>query len=143
MLKTTGCGVELSPEALNVFYKNQAALHMQGRTSAHQLSLFDPLPPQLRDCDLVVSNPPYILEKKEVEHSVAQFEPKMALYEVPNMWQALVDRTLETRATKAVFEVGEREQIDETISLFEKKGWKAEGRKDSAGKWRTVWASSR
>lgn len=141
MLKTTGYGVELSPEALKVFYKNQVALHMQGRTSAHELSLFNPLPPQLRDCELVVSNPPYILEKKEVERSVAQFEPDMALYEVPNLWQALVDRTLETTATKAVFEVGEREQIDEIVGLFELKGWKAEGRKDSAGKWRTVWAS--
>lgn len=142
LLKTKGWALDLSPDAIEVFRKNQQALGMEACTDVMLGDLYRPLPPSVRNCDLVVANPPYIINKHEVEPSVARFEPEMALYETPDIWEALVARTLETTATRAVFELGSATQIDECVGLFQSAGWSAEGRKDGAMNWRTVWASS-
>lgn len=73
---------DLSPEALAVAKKNMQRHKLSGRVSCVQADALKPVPPFLGKFDMIVSNPPYITgeEMKELEPSVVDFEPHMALY---------------------------------------------------------------
>ena len=73
---------DLSREALAVAKKNVALHHMGGRVSCVQADAMDTPPAFLGQFDMIVSNPPYIDAKdmEELEVSVKDFEPRMALF---------------------------------------------------------------
>lgn len=73
---------DLSREALAVAKKNVALHHMTGRVSCVQVDAMADPPAFLGQFDMIVSNPPYIdaRDMEELEVSVKDFEPHMALY---------------------------------------------------------------
>ena len=69
---------DVSPDALEVAKKNFETYHAPVRTL-----LGAGLAPYIEakmNLDIIVSNPPYILNKEEVQDSVKRFEPELALY---------------------------------------------------------------
>lgn len=137
----SGTGVDISEQALDVFKLNLTKLGLQRKCRYRLHDVFKPLPTELRECTLITANPPYIKSISDADTQVSLYEPGVALLEPKSMYEQLVLRVMETSASRAVFEVGCKDQINLCISLFAKNGWKAHGEKDGAGLWRTVWAS--
>lgn len=73
---------DLSQEALAVAKQNIVAHHLTGRVSCVRVNALEAPPAFLGKFDLIVSNPPYITTREmlELPHSVAGFEPRMALH---------------------------------------------------------------
>lgn len=73
---------DLSKDALAIAKKNIQLNHLGGRVSCVQVDARKTPPAFLGKFDMIVSNPPYIsaLEMEELPRSVADFEPRMALY---------------------------------------------------------------
>ena len=73
---------DLSQEALAVAKQNIVLNKLTGRVSCVKADALDTPPAFLGKFDLIVSNPPYIptREMLELPHSVAGFEPRMALH---------------------------------------------------------------
>ena len=73
---------DLSQDALNVAKQNIVLHHLTGRVSCVKANALEEAPAFLGKFDLIVSNPPYITTRDmlELPHSVAGFEPRMALH---------------------------------------------------------------
>ena len=73
---------DLSQEALAVAKQNIVLHHLTGRVSCVKANALEEPPAFLGKFDLIVSNPPYITTRDmlELPHSVAGFEPRMALH---------------------------------------------------------------
>ncbi len=69
---------DVSADALEVAKKNFDLHHTPARLL--QGAGLDPYIKEKMNLDLIVSNPPYILNKEEVQESVKRFEPELALY---------------------------------------------------------------
>lgn len=73
---------DLSQEALAVAKQNIVLHHLTGRVSCVKANALEEPPTFMGKFDLIVSNPPYITTREmlELPHSVAGFEPRMALH---------------------------------------------------------------
>ncbi len=73
---------DLSPQALKIAKKNTTDLRLTGRVSCIQADALQPASRFLGQFDLLISNPPYITgaEMEELQRSVKDYEPHMALY---------------------------------------------------------------
>ena len=73
---------DISRDALAVAKKNMQTHHFGGRVSCVQADALKPAAPFLGKFDMIVSNPPYITRQEmgELEKSVVDFEPHLALY---------------------------------------------------------------
>ena len=73
---------DLSQQALAVAKQNIVLHHLTGRVSCVKANALEQPPAFLGKFDLIVSNPPYITTRDmlELPHSVAGFEPRMALH---------------------------------------------------------------
>ena len=73
---------DLSQEALAVAKQNIVLHHLTGRVSCVKVNALETPPTFLGKFDLIVSNPPYITTREmlDLPHSVAGFEPRMALH---------------------------------------------------------------
>ena len=73
---------DISREALAVAKKNLFHNKLTGRVTCIQADALQEAPRVLGKFDMIVSNPPYITgaEMKELDKSVADFEPHLALY---------------------------------------------------------------
>lgn len=73
---------DLSQEALAVAKQNIVLHHLTSRVSCVRANALEEPPTFMGKFDLIVSNPPYITtqEMLELPHSVAGFEPSMALH---------------------------------------------------------------
>jgi len=73
---------DLSQEALAVAKQNIVHHHLTGRVSCVKVNALEEPPAFLGKFDLIVSNPPYITTREmlELPHSVAGYEPRMALH---------------------------------------------------------------
>ena len=73
---------DLSQEALAVAKQNIVLHHLTGRVSCVRANALEAPPAFMGKFDLIVSNPPYITTQDmlELPHSVAGFEPRMALH---------------------------------------------------------------
>jgi release factor glutamine methyltransferase len=72
--------VDISGDALAVARENAGKHKVSGRIQFHKGDFFSAVPPRLQ-CDLIVSNPPYIPSARidTLEAEVYQFEPRTAL----------------------------------------------------------------
>ena len=138
--KASGTAMDVSPAVINLFNENRASLDMATRTQIVRHDLHTPFS-RAPEVDLVVSNPPYITKLADADAQVRKHEPVLALLEQPDIYEHLVKRVFETSARMAVFEVGNEQQIELCVRLFSEHGWNAWGQRDSAGNWRTVWAT--
>ncbi|MEL6871976.1 MAG: peptide chain release factor N(5)-glutamine methyltransferase [Pseudomonadota bacterium] len=77
----TGVGIDASPDALAYAQENRARLALEQRADLKHLA-FDEARTAFRGVrfDLIVANPPYIPDATELPISVADFEPKAALF---------------------------------------------------------------
>lgn len=130
-----GAACDISPHSERVFQLNKNHLDLKSEFFHHDL--YKPLSVR---ADLVVANPPYIPKLADADISVSVYEPRLALVGDLLVYQALINRVIETTAKAAVFEVGSGEQIEFCCAKFKELGWDAHGRLDSAGNPRTVWA---
>ena len=73
---------DLSQEALAIAKQNIVLHHLTGRVSCVKANALEAPPAFMGKFDLIVSNPPYITTQDmlELPHSVAGFEPRMALH---------------------------------------------------------------
>ena len=73
---------DLSQDALAVAKQNIVLHHLTSRVSCVKVNAMEQPPAFLGKFDLIVSNPPYVTTREmlELPHSVADFEPHMALY---------------------------------------------------------------
>ena len=73
---------DLSQDALAVAKQNIVLHHLTSRVSCVKVNALEEPPVFLGKFDLIVSNPPYITTRDmlELPHSVAGFEPRMALH---------------------------------------------------------------
>ena len=73
---------DISPEALAVAKENVALNKLSGRVRCVSADALRPAFPFLGKFDMIVSNPPYITgaEMKELDRSVSDYEPHLALY---------------------------------------------------------------
>ena len=73
---------DLSQEALAVAKQNIVLHHLTSRVSCVKANALEAPPAFMGKFDLIVSNPPYITSREmlELPHSVAGFEPRMALH---------------------------------------------------------------
>lgn len=74
-----GLGIDASAAALQVAEANRQALGLQPRGALMHGSWLDPVRPGA-GLDLVLSNPPYIVEGETLGPGVAEFEPHQALF---------------------------------------------------------------
>ncbi|ORX97126.1 S-adenosyl-L-methionine-dependent methyltransferase [Basidiobolus meristosporus CBS 931.73] len=81
---STGCGVDISPEALEVAKKNAESLDMVDRVNfvTGDFSKLDEIEELKQSFDIVLCNPPYIPEDKarKLDFGVSEFEPHEALF---------------------------------------------------------------
>ena len=73
---------DISKDAMAVAKKNIIRHKMSGRVSVVHVNALDKAPAFLGKFDMIVSNPPYITgqEMKELDRSVAEYEPHLALF---------------------------------------------------------------
>lgn len=72
--------IDRSPDALAVARANLSGLGMSGgRVGVVEGSWFDPLPVDLEEWHVVITNPPYIAASEDLDRSVADWEPASAL----------------------------------------------------------------
>ena len=73
---------DISKEAMAVAKRNVVDHKMTGRVSVVQVNALETPPAFLGKFDMIVSNPPYITgeEMKELDRSVTDYEPHLALY---------------------------------------------------------------
>ena len=73
---------DISPDALAVAKKNVINQKLSARVSCVQADAMKEPAPFLGKFDLIISNPPYITgaDMKELDHSVKDYEPHLALY---------------------------------------------------------------
>ena len=73
---------DISKEALAVAKSNVTAQKLSARVSCVQVDARESAPDFLGKFDMIVSNPPYVTgeEMEQLDHSVKDFEPHLALY---------------------------------------------------------------
>ncbi len=135
--------IDVSKEAIAIALKNslknnvELFIHHQDVLQLEQLDA---------DFDVIVSNPPYVLEseKSEMRRNVLDYEPSLALFVNDNdplvFYKKIINliENTSTKATHLYFEINES-YADELIKLFDNQNWqKPELRKDIRGKDRMI-----
>lgn len=69
---------DISQEALEVAKKNNE--HLKADVQFYQGSMLDPFIEKDMHCDILVCNPPYIPQEEDMEASVVDYEPHVALF---------------------------------------------------------------
>ena len=141
---------DLSESALRVAQQNGKELGLQ--IHWFQDDVFAPellrhYPELTQSCDVLVSNPPYILndERETLDREVREFEPEVALFcsSTHRMYSALMDqskRVLKPHHSHLYFEVHEN-YANEVQELCNEHGYTSEIVTDLAGKNRFVTCS--
>lgn len=101
-------------------------------------------------CDLIVSNPPYVMEQERdaMQRNVLDWEPETALF-VPDteplvFYKSLAKTGKMLLAPGGTFVAEINERLgNETLHLIKAAGFEGEVEKDFRGKARTVWAKKR
>lgn len=134
--------IDINEKALAV--ANENAIRLLARITFFQLDILNEFPAQ-RDFNLIVSNPPYVMqsEKQTMNSNVLDFEPAQALF-VPNHDPLIFYREIAKKGTqllktggKVVVEINEKFG-KEVKELFENTGYSATVVTDLNGKDRIV-----
>jgi len=142
---TITIGIDVSEEAISIARKNADLLNLEVEFLVADINDFEPK--TAHKFDLIVSNPPYIAPSEQLDQSVANFEPKLALFsptEDPLYFYDLIvarcESLLETNGT-VYFELSEF-HAQKTAAVLSKHGFQdVVIRSDLQGKWRMLRAS--
>ncbi|MFK5955560.1 MAG: peptide chain release factor N(5)-glutamine methyltransferase [Planctomycetota bacterium] len=133
----SGVGVDFSRDALQVAEANRKGFGLEKRCSLIQASWLVPI--QKQSVDLIISNPPYIVDGEELGDGVKEFEPHLALFAPGNRamepYDILIEQAMHCLlpAGALLFEVGAGRE-PEVRALAEKAGFRhLETRKDLGG----------
>lgn len=139
-LKATA--VDLSEKALEVARENAEINNADVEYLQEDVLKWEKLPKQF---DIIVSNPPYVLEKskKDVQRKILDYEPAVALYvkdEDPMIFnRKIAELAKESLAPNGLVYVEINKYLGaETAKVFAENGFKTEIRKDVFGNDRTV-----
>lgn len=142
-LKSAVTAFDISSSALKIAAENNTKNNTQ--ITFHQLDLLSETP-SLTNMDIIVSNPPYVLEEEKtlMNENVLQFDPHIALFVENDKALIFYERISDIALTQLktgghlYFEINERFG-EETIEMLLKKGFKsARIEKDMQGKDRFV-----
>lgn len=143
--QATVYGLDISELALAVAWQNARKYQQPVQWLQHDVFV-DPLPLRPRSLDILVSNPPYVLESEKVfmRRNVLDFEPHLALF-VPDADALLyykriaeVARQLLKPAGRLYFEINEQYAAALTVLLQQYYFQNIQTRKDLFGKDRFV-----
>jgi release factor glutamine methyltransferase len=135
--------IDVSKEAIAIALKNSLKNNVELFIHHQDVLLLGQLD---ADYDVIVSNPPYVLEseKSEMRRNVLDYEPSLALFVKDNdplvFYRKIINliENTSTKATHLYFEINES-YADELIKLFDDQKWqKPELRKDIRGKDRMI-----
>lgn len=135
---------DVAPEAVELAKLNSKSLGID--VGVHHHNLFDDLPKEYGEVDLVTSNPPYIplgdyhkpVYLDGPEKSVRMYEPELALVGHLKFYKALIEKVVRPlNCSGFVFELGYEDQVEATIGLLGEY-WEHGKLYDSAGKLRCV-----
>lgn len=141
--QATGIGIDRSPSALTVAKANAALIGVDGR---EQFRVRDWTRPGwtagLGTFDLIIANPPYVEDEAELDASVRDHEPAMALFAGPDgldAYRVLVPQLPALLAPEgaAVLEIGWR-QAAAVAALADEAGLSSTLRQDLAGRDRAL-----
>lgn len=120
---------DVSREALAVAKSNITEQKLSARVSCVQVDAKEAPPAFLGKFDLIISNPPYVTgkEMEELDHSVKDYEPHIALYggeDGLDFYRSISDKFREALKPGGYlcFEFG-RGQGDSVCEILEKKGY--------------------
>ncbi len=137
-------GVDKSDAALEIARKNAARNKLD--VNFYKLDVLCPQPLK-RQYDIIISNPPYVLEQEKafMQRSILEYEPREALFVKDNnpliFYKAIIAFSNEVLvpAGRIYFEINESFH-EELINLLNTKGFvDVRAKKDIRGKWRMVW----
>lgn len=125
---------DISEKAIKIATKNAQKFDVSG-----EFFVSDALDYLERPVDVVVSNPPYILKREEVDESVLKNEPHLALFidEELSIYRKIIEKAVSLKVPLIIFEIGYdlveklTEIIEETASEY-----KVDFVKDINGKFR-------
>ena len=126
---------DISEKAIEVAKKNSQKFGVIG---TYQVS--DCLEYLNEPVDVVVSNPPYILNKEEVDQSVLDYEPHIALFvdDELSVYRKIIEKAVSLEVPLMVFEIG-YDLVEKLTKLTKEiaSEYKVEFIKDINGKFRT------
>lgn len=130
-------GMDLSTEALSIAGENAALNKTDIRF--FEGDLFKPGSVSRNEFDIIISNPPYILEQERssLDKEVVNFEPGMALFcsSTQKMYSAIRNLAAQKLSKKSLLFLELHELYgNEVLSLFENSNWKAKLANDYSGK---------
>lgn len=109
---------DISEKAIEISKQNASKLKVKGC-----FTVSDGLDYLNETVDVVVSNPPYILKKEDVDQSVLEYEPHLALFidEELTIYRKIVQKAVHLRVPLIIFEIGydlkdRLEQIFKTLA---------------------------
>lgn len=104
-------GVDISAAAIRLSRENATRNQLEVEFQLGDVFAMEPVA-----CDLITANPPYISleEYTELEPTVREFEPKLALVGGDEFYEALVKMALRSGAEGFVFELGDEGQYQFT-----------------------------
>lgn len=138
--------VDVSEKALAIAQENARQNHAEVHfTKADVLDEAALRPLYVNHFDLIISNPPYVMEREraEMSHNVLDYEPSMALF-VPNedplrFYRAIADFALQTLAPDGCLLMEINEKLGhETALLMKQKGFQCEVQQDFRNKERMI-----
>jgi len=142
--ESKGVGVDISDAAIEVFKINGQRLELEAETEIADI-LYDDLADRFAAADIIVSNPPYILEseKDRMGESVLKYEPEVALfvpYDDPLVFYKRIINLVMKHSSKGAriyFETSDLYQLELEV-FVQKTGLEYEFRKDLSGNQRML-----
>ena len=123
---------DISPKALEIARKNAKNLMVKGR-----FAVSDALDYLHETVEVVIGNPPYILNKDDVDESVLKYEPHLALFidDDLTIYRKILQKSVTLNVPLIIFEIG-YDLKEKITKLFKDiaKGYKISFIKDMNGK---------
>ncbi len=127
--------LDISEEALQI-----AQLNALEQGIAVDFQHFDLLTEDLPECDIIVSNPPYIREQEQIgmAHNVLDYEPHLALFVSDHNPLLFYQRIAEQKKARVIFFEINQYLANETIAMLRGLGYTVMLRKDMFGNERMI-----
>ena len=141
MQKANVFAIDISENAVNVAKLNASKLQLN--INVLQGDLLSPLINKNLKVDVLISNPPYIKNKNEVDENVLNYEPHLALFAKNGVdfYERILKDSFKVLNSKAIiafeFNYDQKDELNEIIKKYYPTS-KVDFYKDAGNKWRYV-----